>query len=36
MKDKAHLTEQGLMEIPSIKLNMNLFRKLAKASSYIK
>jgi hypothetical protein len=34
MKDKAHLTEQGLMEIRSIKLNMNLLRskKLAKNS----
>jgi len=32
MKDKAHLTEQGLMEIQSIKLNMNKFRKLAKNS----
>ena len=34
MKDKAHLTEQGLMEIQSIKLNMNLLRsrKLAKNS----
>jgi hypothetical protein len=32
MKDKAHLTEQGLMEIQSIKLNMNIFRKLAKNS----
>jgi len=32
MKDKAHLTEQGLMEIQSIKLNMNFFRKLARNS----
>ena len=28
MYNKKHLTEQGLSEIQSIKLNMNLFRKL--------
>jgi len=28
MNSKAHLTEQGLSEIQSIKLNMNLFRKI--------
>jgi len=28
MYNKEHLTEQGLSKIQSIKLNMNLFRKL--------
>jgi hypothetical protein len=28
MNSKAHLTEQGLSEIQSIKLNMNLSRKI--------